>query len=478
MKTINDYQHWRATAMARPDANGFEVDPRDLHSSMRDDQRAISQWAIGRGRAALFVNTGGGKTFNGLEWSRVIAERTGRKIIGFAPLVVADQTVEEATQRWGIPARYVANQEEADAASEPILISNYERIENFNYREFAGAWFDESSILKNARGKTRHLINRLFAHMPYRLASTATPSPNEHDELGNHSQALGIMPWHEMITRWFIRDSNQADTLRLKKHAEAGFWEWVSEWAVCMMRPSDLGFSDAGFDLPPLNIEHITVDIDPGHAWAQGTLIPMQSLSATDLHRNKKLTLIERMEAAAAFVERDRNAPCVAWVERDDEADLLMQMLPSATEVRGSETFDVKRAKLRDFTHGNIRVLVTKPSICGFGVNWQHCYRSCVASMTYSFEQLYQLIRRFHRFGQTRPVEIGLISAATEGNVVLAIERKERQFLEMQAKMNDAMRKAGLLAKRNVFDDYDYRPSMPMQLPAWMTNTTREVSHA
>lgn len=484
MTSLRDYRAWIKSKTARAEMVGIQIDGRDLHPKMRPDQRAITQWALARGRAAEFIITGGGKALNALEWSHQVARlapqhaprRTGQRVLMLAPLAVADQFVDTEAPKWGYDITYVRNQDEADQAKTAVVISNYELMHHFTPSEFVAVCGDESSFLKNSSGKTRHLFNRMWKSTPYRLLCTATPSPNEHDELGNHSQALSIMPWHEMITRWFIRDSNQADVLRLKGHAENDFWRWVASWAVCMSKPSDLGFSDDGFVLPPLKVEHIEVAIDHRYAWEQGTLFPMQALSATELHRNKQLTLAERMEAAAAFAERDNTAACVIWVERNDEADLLRRILPGAMEVRGDEPFDTKREKLRAFSQGRERVLITKPSIAGFGMNWQHCHRTVVASMTYSFEQLFQLVRRFYRYGQTREVELALVSASTEGNVVAAIERKQAQYDLMQRKMNDAMRATGLIATAQAFDDYDYSPRTAMKVPAWLT--TKEMTFA
>lgn len=473
-RSLDDYRAWVNAKTKRAEMTGFDIPPDELHPKMRDDQRAITSWALGRGRSALFITTGGGKALNALEWSHNIARETDKRVIMFAPLAVADQFVDIEAPKWGYELTYVRNQDEANAAKTAVVISNYELMERFNPEDFVGVAFDESSIIKESSSATRNMVNRMWKHTPYRLATTATPSPNDHDELGNHSQALGIMPWHEMITRWFIRDSNQADTLRLKGHAEKDFWRWVASWAVCMSKPSDLGFSDDGFILPPLHIEHLEARIDPEHAWdkpnrwGQTALFPMEALSATELHANKAVTLVERMELAAAWVNRDTTVPCVAWVERNDEADLLRTLLPDAIEVRGNEPFETKRAKLRDFSLGNSRVLITKPAIAAFGMNWQHCWRTCVASMTFSFERLFQLIRRFHRYGQTRQVELALVSASTEGNVMQAIARKEAQYQTIQREMNEAMRATGLMARAMTFEDYDYVPRSAFKLPAFL----------
>jgi hypothetical protein len=461
MKTLSDYRAWVQAKTKHDTLSGFEVDERDLNPQMRADQRAITQWALMRGRAAEFIITGGGKALNALEWAHQIARRTDKPVIMFAPLAVADQFVDTEAPKWGYDLSYVRNQDEANSAKTQVVISNYELMERFTPAEFSATVWDESSIIKESSSATRNMINRMWRH-------------THHDELGNHAQALGIMPWHEMITRWFIRDSNQADTLRLKGHAEEDFWRWVASWAVCMSKPSDLGFDDAGFILPPLRVEHLEVAIDPSHAWdkpnrwGQASLMPLQALSATELHSNKKVTLDERMEAATAWVNRDASTPCVVWVERNDEGDKMRELLPDATEVRGDETFETKRQKLRDFSLGNIRVLITKPAIAGFGMNWQHCHRTVIASMTFSFERTFQLVRRFYRYGQTHPVELAMVSASTEGNVVQALARKEAQYQTMQAAMNKAMRATGLLAKVTHFDDYDYTPTKAMQLPAWL----------
>jgi hypothetical protein len=465
--TIAEYRAWRASRHAYAGPAGFRVSPDSLHTQLRPDQRAVVAWALEQGRAALFINTGGGKTFDELEWGSQVAEHTGRKVLHFAPLAVADQIVSEAINKWHIPAVYVRTQEEAEAAKEPIVVSNIELMEHFTPSWFAGVVVDESSWLKNSRGAYRHRFNRMFAGVPYKLMGTATPAPNEFDELGNHSQALGIMPWHEMVTRWFIRDSNQADTLRLKGHAERDFWRWVASWAVCMSKPSDLGFSDAGWDLPPLNVHADTVEVDQRAAWEEGRLFFTEALSATELWKSKRMTLADRMERATQIVATAPGEPWVIWVETNDEADLLRTLIPGAVEVRGNETLEEKRAKLRAFSNGQERILITKLGIAGFGMNWQHCAKVVFASLTYSFERTYQGIRRFWRYGQQRPVDVHLITASTEADVLQSIRRKEAAFAEMQDKMSEAMKEVGLIGRR-AFSDYDYMPGMPMVLPAFV----------
>ncbi len=473
-RSIDEYRAWRKNRRALAGAAGFQVDPSELHPRLRDDQRAVVAWALRQGRAALFITTGGGKAFDILEWSNQVSRHTGGRVLILAPLAVADQLIVEGTEKWGIDVVYVRNQEEADSARERIVISNYELMHHFMPARFVGVAGDESSFLKNSRGKTRHLFNRMWVNTPYRLLASATPAPNEYDELGNHSQALSVMPWHEMITRWFIRDSNQADTLRLKRHAESDFWKWVVTWAVCMARPSDLGFSDDGFILPLLNVRHESVEIDHQQAWESGQLFFTQALSATQLWANKRLTLGGRMERAAEIVSTDTSSPWVVWVETNPEADRIRALLPEAVEVRGDEPLDTKRAKLRAFSRGSERILVTKLDIAGHGMNWQHCHNTVFASLTYSFERIYQGLKRFHRYGQTHPVNAYMISAATEGDVVQAYRRKEMQFLEMQEKLNAAMRATGLLASAR-FDDYDYNPTVPMEVPPFIQTRNTEL---
>ena len=475
MTDIRKYRQWRASRRAGVAATGFEVDPRDLHPSLRDDQRAVVAWALKRGRAALFINTGGGKAFDLLEWNKQVARLSGKRCIMFAPLAVADQLVREG-ERWGIEIAYVRDQAQADETKCPIVISNYELMDRFTPSAFVAVSMDESSIIKHSDSQTRNMVNKMWAHTPYRLFATATPAPNEYDELGNHSQALGIMPWHEMITRWFIRDSDQADTLRLKGHARRDFWRWVASWAVCMTKPSDLGFDDTGFDLPPLNVHHITVDQDPESAWETGRLFHLESLSATEMHANKRATLKDRCEKAADIVNAEPSEPCVVWVETNDEADAMQALLPDAIEVRGNDALDDKRATLRAFSEGRERVLITKLGIAGFGMNWQHCRRTVFASMSFSFERTYQGLKRFHRYGQTRPVDAYMITAANEANIARSYRDKERQFVAMQLQMNDAMREVGLLANAPRFDDYDYNPTRRMNLPPFVR--TKEPIYA
>lgn len=479
--TIKQYRTERKARRAGLLPSGFAIDPGLLHPGMRPDQRAITAHSLKMGRYAQFITTGGGKAFNALEWSHQIARHTGKRVLLLAPLAVADQFVETEGPRWGYDIAYVRNQDEADATTRPVVVSNYERMHHFKPSEWVGVAADESSFLKGSSSKLRHLFNSMWGHTPFRLCATATPSPNDHDELGNHSQALGVLKWHEMITEFFIRDSQKADTLRLRGHAEARFWEWVASWAVCMSKPSDLGYDDTGFILPPLNIQHVEARIDHTQAHkltdkrGQSSLFFMESLSATDLWRNKSLTLRERMEATAAIVSAKPNAPWCIWIETHEEADLLHKLLPGICEVRGSDDFDQKRAKLRAFSQGNERVLMTKLDIAGFGMNWQHCANTVFASLTYSFERTFQGIKRFHRYGQTQPVNVWMVSASNEGDLVRAYDRKEAQFLDMQGSMNAAMRKNGLMAVRKT-ESSDYNPTKPMRLPPFLSTKSPAAS--
>lgn len=426
---------------------GFTVTDQDLNPALFPFQRHLVRWACEKGRAALFCECGLGKSIMQLEWARHVCVHTGGAVLILAPLAVAEQTVAEGT-KFGIPVTLCGQQADVDPAG--INITNYEKLHLFTPASFQGVVLDESSILKAYMGKTKQALLRAFAATPYKLACTATPSPNDTTELGNHAEFLGVMEAGEMLTRWFINDTKQAQNLRLKAHGAADFWRWVTTWAACVSRPSDLvnpatgqPYSDAGYTLPPLEIQEHTVAVD----WTQGAeehLFRLPTLSATEVHREHRLTTRDRAALAAALVQAEPDEPWVCWCYTNAEADALRTLLPEAVEVRGSESDAEKSRKLRAFTTGQARIIITKPSIAGWGLNWPHCARLVFVGRDYSFEQEYQALRRVYRFGQTRPVVAHIIGAETEGAVAQAVERKREEHTHMQQQMIAALRETQL----------------------------------
>lgn len=444
---MNDrYLNFLHTKNTKVQPSGFDLPEEALHPMLFPFQKFSVQWALRLGRAALFQECGMGKTMQQVEWAKHVAAHTGGKVLILAPLAVAHQTVAEGA-KLGIHLEYHRSQETANASPAQILITNYEMLKAFDPTQFTGVVLDESSILKNFTGTTKRMILEAFETTPYKLACTATPAPNDHLELGNHAEFLGLMKSNEMISRWFINDTMSAGSYRLKRHAEKDFWRWVTSWAICLSKPSDIGFSDEGFELPPLHILENRIDVDHTRAHSQtdrdgqARLFLDAHLSATNMHREKRETTADRAARAAEIVASlPENEPVILWCDTNYEADELKRVLPDALEVRGSDSLKDKEARLSAFTEGTARLMITKADIAGFGLNWQHCAEQIFVGVSYSFERWYQAVRRSYRFRQTRPVNCHIIYAESEGSIIQTLKEKQTQFKEMQTKMNVAMR--------------------------------------
>lgn len=441
---MNDYQLFLQGKRLTTAPAGFVVEPSAIHPRLFDWQRDIVRWSLLQGRAALFEECGLGKTLQQLEWARHVAAHTGGRVLILAPLAVAHQTIAEA-RTIGLDVAYVRSQEQSEAAG-PVVITNYDMLKAFDPGAFAGVVLDESSILKAFSGTTKKRLVEAFANTPYRLAATATPSPNDVAEIGNHAEFLGVMQSHEMLARWFINDQGKAGSYRLKGHARADFWRWVTSWAVCISRPSDLGawYDDAGFVLPSLELVDHCVDVDYARAQERGRLFTDDTASATAIWAEKRATLAERCALAAQLVDQESSEAWIVWCDTNAEADALKALLPGAVEVRGDMTPAEKERKLNAFSDGEARVIITKADIAGFGLNWQHCGRQVFAGFTYSFEKIYQALRRSLRYGRQGPVVAHLIYAESEGNVLATLRAKQELHTAMQEEMNAAMAAHGL----------------------------------
>lgn len=442
----DDYERFLLNKIVGIQATGFDVDESQINPALFPFQRACVIWALKLGKAALFQECGLGKTLQQLEWAHHVAAHAERKVLILTPLAVAHQTVKEG-QRFGIAARYCRSQADAESAPEAIIVANYDMLKSFDAEYYAGVVLDESSILKAYTGATKRAILAAFCHTPYKLACTATPAPNDHLELGNHAEFLSVMDSDEMISRWFINDTMTAGNYRLKNHAAKDFWRWVASWAVCIGKPSDLGYSDDGFILPELRLHEERVGVDHTRAQAEGMLFLDGTLSATAMWKEKRATSKDRCERARALVG-DTTEPVILWCDTNEEADRLQALFPDAVEVRGSDTPAAKEKKLTAFTDGEANVIITKPDIAGFGLNWQHCHRQVFVGVTYSFEKTYQALRRSWRFGQQEPVDAYLIYAESEGNIMQTIHEKQAAHAEMQRAMSEAMSDNGLSLER------------------------------
>lgn len=419
------YEEFLARKLVTVRESGFEVEDRDLNPHLFDFQRWIVKTALRKGRYAVFADCGLGKTLIELEWARHIVERTDQPVLILAPLAVSGQTVKEG-DKFGISVERYTDQTEPG-----VYITNYEQIDNIDCSMFSGIVLDESSILKNFDGKTKATILERFDQTPYKLAATATPSPNDEMELGNHAEFLNVMGRNEMLSMYFVHDGGDTSKWRLKGHAQSAFWAFVASWSCMLAKPSDIGFSAAGYDLPKLNFIERKIQTEKRD---NGMLFNAVAISATEFNQELRLTKVPRLSAAAEIINASTE-PFIIWVKQNEEADYIRSLIPDAVEVRGSESPEQKEKKLLGFANGDFRVLLTKTKIAQFGLNYQHCRNQVFASLDFSFEGLYQAVRRSYRFGQSKDVNIYMITTDTMQNVVESIQRKERQFKAMQDAM-------------------------------------------
>lgn len=388
-------------------------------------QAAICAWALSKGRAAIFADTGLGKSRMQLTWASRVSAHTGKQVLILAPLAVAEQTAREG-DRIGVPVTVCRSGEDLRAG---VNITNYERLHLFEGVELGGVVLDESSILKAFSGATRKQISAFSAPIPFRLACTATPAPNDTVEIINHAEFLGVMQGKEMIALFFTQDGNTTHAWRLKGHAKRDFWAWLSSWAVAVRRPSDLGFSDDGYELPPVEMHHHVMEVDTDEA-RRGMLIPMEAEGIAEQRKARKATMRERVSACAELVNGSPEQ-WIVWCDLNDESGALNKAIPDAVEVKGSDTPEHKAKALLDFADGRIRVLVTKPSIAGLGLNFQGCAHMAFCGIGNSYESFYQAVRRCHRFGQTRQVQVHVIASSADGAILRNLDRKDSQAREL-----------------------------------------------
>lgn len=461
-REAENYERFLSSKSALVPQYGFKADVTSTH--LFPFQRAIVEWAIDRGRAAIFADTGLGKTRMQLAWANAVALHTDRPVLVLAPLSVARQTAREGD---AIGIGVTVCREPCDVR-DGVCITNYDRFERFDPSLFGGVVLDESSILKSFMGSTKRALVEAFARTPYRLACTATPAPNDHMELGNHSEFLGILSGSQMLTRWFINDTSAFGTYRLKGHAVGPFWDWVGSWARCVSLPSDIGpYSDDGYILPELRIVRHDVSVDVT-ADRGDSLFRSPELSATQFHKERRRTADARARRLAELVASEPKEPWIVWADTDYDADAVLEHLrpvvPDVLDVRGSMKTEQKEDGLDAFSSGAARVLVTKPSIAGFGLNWQHCARAAFVGPSFSYEAFYQAVRRCWRFGQSRPVDVHVTIATTEADVWATVMRKADAHDEMRVHMMAASRRA----QQRVASMRGYEPAAQCPLPSWL----------
>ena len=413
------------------------------------------------------------------EWSRLVCKHTDGRVLMLAPLAVAQQTVGEGA-KFGIQIVYVRNQREADDCNCPITITNYERLDAFDLSRFAGIVLDESSILKAFDGKTRNQIVEASQSVPFRLACTATPAPNDFMELGNHAEFLGVMTRAEMLSMYFVHDGGSTQDWRIKGHAEDAFWRWVCSWAVMLRRPSDLGYDDGAFVLPPLNIiehvaatDHLTAQkaLEHQKEGTQGRLFASEAVTLQEQRYARRSTIEDRARLAAEIVASKPDVPWLIWCELNDEGDAVQAAIPGCVQVAGSDTPEHKITAASEFSAGKIRALVSKPTLFGYGMNFQACADAVFLGATHSYEQFYQSVRRNWRFGQSRPVTAHLIISELDRRVAANLKRKEADAQKMASAMLEHMRDIQSAEIRGTERTAtEYNPTEPMRLPAWLVS--------
>jgi len=418
----SEYEKFLATKQKSHTKSGFEIDESQLNSKLFPFQKFIVKRALHYGKYAIFADCGLGKTLMQLEWAQRVKEHTNKKVLILAPLVVVEQTKREA-------AKFGIDIDAFDA-------DNYEQLENIDADKYAGIVLDESSILKNFEGATKNLILEKFANTPYKLACTATPSPNDPMELGNHSEFLDVMSRNQMLAMYFVHDGGETAKWRLKGHAVKSFYQFIGTWAIMLNKPQDIGFQMHGYALPKLNLfeeKIITGQRD------NGQLFNDVAISATNFNHELRATKQERLAKVVEIVNSKPNENFIIWVKQNEEGEMLRKLLPTAIEVKGSDTNEWKKEKLLGFANNEFKILITKSKIASFGMNFQNCSNQIFASLDFSFEGLYQSIRRSYRFGQDKEVNIYLISTDTMSNVIQSISNKQKQFEIMQHEMEEAV---------------------------------------
>lgn len=443
-----DYELFVASKRRHEQPTGHQ--PGELNKNLFDFQHAIVAWAVRRGRAAIFADTGLGKTLMQLSWANEVASHTDGIVLVLAPLAVSDQTIEQGNT-FGIEVKKVPHGGSPDSPG--VWITNYERMDAIDFNDLTGIVLDESSILKAHDGKTRAKIIDSSQCVPYRLSCTATPSPNDFEELGNQCEFLGVMSRTEMLATYFINDTGDTGTWRLKGWGQSRFWEWMGSWAVVIRNPSDIGFDGSRYVLPDIVYkEHVvsTKTLD-------GELFARPAQTMQERRQAQRQSIDDRCRALADVVKSEPEEPWLIWCHLNDEAETLCQLIQGAVNVQGSDSPESKTTNLLGFAHGEVKVMISKPKIAGFGMNWQHCARMAFVGLDDSFEKFYQAVRRCYRFGQTRNVHVHVFTAENEGQILANIKRKELNHHEMSANMIEHMRdimNAELQGQVKIVDEY------------------------
>lgn len=460
MGEIVDYSEFLKSKTMRHYPVGFECG--SVNPMLFDWQQEIVKWSVSVGRAALFESCGLGKTGQQLEWAQKIYEHTNKPVMVFAPVAVANQTVREGA-KFGIEVNLCRKGSDVKTG---VNVTNYEKLHLFDPSVFTGVVLDESSCLAAYMGKTKIALQDAFRATRYKLCATATPARNDLMELLNQADYLGIMPSNEALARWFINDTMQFGSYKLKGHAEKDFWAWVATWAICLDHPREMGFDAPGFDLPELiTREHI---IKLKHDFSNGRLFGDDVVvNASSLYRHLRETAEERTDLAAELAN-DSDEQWLLWCNTNAESDMLKQKVKGSSEVRGSMRDQDKESALLGFIDGSVRVLIGKPSMCGFGLNLQNCHNMAFVGLSFSFEQKYQAARRCWRFGQTQDVNEHIVMTPKELQVYRVVQKKEATHIKMGRSMAEAV--MGFSAVRKIAPRKldEYNPTKHMVIPQWL----------
>lgn len=424
------YMEFLKTKEIRSNASGFVLDKNDLNQNLYDWQKDVVAWAIRKGKACLFEDCGLGKTLQQLSFADIVSKKYNRAVLIVAPLAVATQTVNEGS-KFGFEVNLCRSQDDVVTG---INITNYEMLHKFN-DDFFGVVLDESSILKNHDGKTRKMITDKFKNTPYKLCCTATPAPNDFMEIGNHAEFLGIMTQTEMLSTFFVHDGGNTSSWRLKGHAKDKFFEWIASWACCLTNPEDLDYDGSLYKLPPLNItEKVVKSLDLEDESGQMMLIPEMSISLNERRQARNESLLDRVKMAAEICNNS-DEQFLVWCDLNKESEELTKAINGGVEVKGSDSDEHKRNAMMDFSKGKVRVLISKPKIAGWGMNWQNCHNVIFVGLSDSFESYYQAVRRCWRFGQSETVNVYIITSEKEGAVKANIERKQTDAQKMTSEL-------------------------------------------
>jgi DNA modification methylase len=441
-----EYNNFLKSKQKTHEVSGFQIEDSKLNLNLFPFQQFIVKRALKAGKYAIFADCGLGKTLMQLEWANQVSKHTGKPVLILAPLAVTGQTISEG-KKFGIEAvKY--------GQCSMIHVSNYEQLENIETEVYSGVVLDESSILKNFEGATKKMILHKFQDTPYKLACTATPSPNDPMELGNHSEFLDVMSREQMLAMYFVHDGGETAKWRLKGHAIRSFYHFVGSWAIMLNKPHDIGFDMEGYHLPSLNLIEKQIETPKRN---NGQLFNDAIISATNFNEELRATRKQRILEVVKIVNERPNENYIIWIKQNEEGEILKKLLPEAVEVRGSDSPEYKEKMLLGFANNEFRILITKTKIAQFGLNYQNCRNQIFASLDFSFEGLYQAIRRSYRFGQKNEVDIYLITTDTMANVKQSIDTKQKQFEQMQDAMSEAVNEV-LMGHNLTFNGNDTEP--------------------